>query len=250
MFKKAFKFESLMETIITCPKCQQKNCLSKRVDQGVHKCGDCQSQLSDLLISLTSQTQIASKGGKVVGFSILVSIGLLIFLGRSVLADSQSLPMSSILLTSQLKTVPNLPIKIALNRSLPENTVLVSPATEGGGSLQVSNGTNHDAYIKLVEPRSGTLVAAFYVKLNSSFTLEQIPDGTYEVLFVLGEDWDSKAQSFTKSKSFTKFDKSLNFTTMQLSNEIHYRAFRITLNPVSEGNTTTSRVSEKDFERY
>ena len=117
-------------------------------------------------------------------------------------------------------------------------------------SLMVSNGTNRDAYIKLVDPRSGTLVAAFYVKLNSSFTLKQIPDGTYEVLFVLGEDWDSKAKSFTKSKSFTKFDKSLNFTTTQLSNEIHYRAFRITLNPVIEGNTTTSTVNEQEFDRY
>lgn len=250
MSKKALKTESLIETIVTCPKYQRKNCSSMRVGQGVYKCGDCQSQLSDPLISLTSQTQIASKGGKVVGFSILVSIGLLVFLGRSVLAGSQSLAMSSILLTSQLKTVPNLPIKIALNRSLPENTVFVSPATDGGGSLQVSNGTNRDAYIKLVDSRSGTLIAAFYVKLNSSFTLKQIPDGTYEVLFMLGEDWDSKAQSFTKSKSFTKFDKSLNFTTTQLSNEIRYKAFRITLNPVIEGNTTTSRVSEKEFERY
>lgn len=235
---------------VTCSSCHKKNLLLKRSTKGTYKCDRCQSQLSDPIISSTSQTQSALKGRKIVGFSVPIGASLLVFFCRSVLAGSQLPPISSAPITSGSKTVLTPPIVIALNRSLPENNVLVSPATDGGGSLQVSNGTNRDAYIKLVEPRSGTLVAAFYVKLNSSFTLEQIPDGTYEVIFVLGEDWDSKAQSFTKSKSFTKFDKSLNFTTTQLGNEIHYRAFRITLNPVIEGNTTTSRVSEKEFERY
>lgn len=235
---------------VTCPSCHPRNLLLKRSLKAIYKCDHCQNQLYDPLMKSTSQTQSTLQAGKIVGFSILIGVGSLIFSGRSALAGSQPLQISSIPVTSAANTVPDLLIVRAKNRSQPENTVLVSPATDGGGSLQVSNGTNRDAYIKLVEPRSGTLVAAFYVKLNSSFTLEQIPDGTYEVIFVLGEDWDSKAQSFTKSKSFTKFDKSLNFTTTQLSNEIHYRAFRITLNPVSEGNTTTSRVSEKEFERY
>lgn len=65
MSKKALKTESSIETIVTCPKYQQKNCSSKRVGQGVYKCGNCQSQLADPLISLTSQTKVASKGRKV-----------------------------------------------------------------------------------------------------------------------------------------------------------------------------------------
>lgn len=235
---------------VTCPCCYKKNLLFKRSTKETYRCGNCQSQLCDPSISSTSQTRSALKGGRIVSFSVLICVGLLVFFSRSVLGGSQSPPISSAPVTSLPDTVPNQPIVIALNRSLPENTVLVSPATNGGGSLQVSNGTNRDAYIKLVDSRSGTLVAAFYVKLNSSFTLEQIPDGTYEVLFVLGKDWDSKAKSFTQSKSFTKFDKSLNFTTTQLSNEIQYRAFRITLNPVVGGNTTTSRVNEQEFGRY
>jgi hypothetical protein len=138
----------------------------------------------------------------------------------SVLGGSQSPPLSSAPVTSQPDTVSNPPIVMAKDRSLPQNTVFVSPATNGGGSLKVSNGTNSDAFAKLVEPRSGTLVAAFYVKFNSNFTLVQIPDGTYQVLFVLGKDWDAEAQSFTHSKSFLKFDRPLSFTTTQLSNGI------------------------------
>ena len=235
---------------VTCPCCYKKNLLFKRSTKKTYKCSHCQSQLCDPFISPTSQTRSALKGGKIVGFSVLICVGLLVFFVRSVKAGSQSLPISSAAVTYDPDAVPKPPIAIALNRSLPENTVLVSPATNGRGSLKVSNGTNQDAYIKLVDLRSDTLVAAFYVKSNSNFTLKQIPDGTYQVLFVLGEDWDSKAKSFTQSKSFVKFDKSLNFTTTQLNNEIHYRAFAITLNPVVGGNTTTSTVNEQEFSRY
>ena len=148
------------------------------------------------------------------------------------------------------QTAPNPPLVIARNRSLPSSTVLVSPATSGGGSLKVTNGTNRAAYIKLVDPRSRTLVAAFYVKSNSIFTLKQVPDGTYQVLFVLGEDWDAKTQSLTGSKHFSKFDRSLNFTTTQLSDRIEYTVFQLTLHPVVGGNATTSSVDEREFTRY
>lgn len=181
----------------------------------------------------------------------LVAAASVAFQISSIVSESSpSPPVSSAPVTSQPDTVPNPPIVIAKDRSLPENTVLVSPATNGGGSLKVSNGTNSDAFIKLVNPRSGTLVAAFYVKFNSNFTLEQIPDGTYQVLFVLGKDWDAEARTFTHSKSFLKFDRSLSFTTTQLSNGIEYRAFEITLNPVVGGNTTTSTVNEQEFDGY
>lgn len=235
---------------VNCPFCHQRNLLLKQSLKGTYKCDRCQSQLSNPLMKSTSQTPVALQGREVIGFSVLVSIGLHGCFGRSVLAGSQPLPISSIPVPSQLKTIPNPPSAIALNRSLPENTVLVSPATSGGGSLDVSNGTDRDAYIKLVEPRSGELVAAFYVKSNSNFTLEQIPDGAYQVLFVLGTDWDAKTSSFIKNKRFAKFDKYLNFTTTQTSDEIQYRAFTITLNPVVGGNARTSGVNEQEFERY
>lgn len=198
----------------------------------------------------TSQTQSTLQAGKIVGFSILVGLSSLTFFGRSALAGSQPLQISSIPVTSAANTVPDLLIVRAKNRSLPKNTVLVSPATNGGGSFRVSNCTNRDAYIKLVEQRYRELVAAFYVKSNSSFTLEPIPNGAYQVLFVSGTDCNAKTSSFTKSKKFAKFNKYLNFMTMRVGNEIQYRAFTITLNPVIDGNATTSRVNEQEFANY
>jgi hypothetical protein len=155
----------------------------------------------------------------------------------------------SVPVTSQTKTVPNTPFLAAQSRSLPSDPIFISQAM-GGGSLEVSNGTNRDAHVKFVEPLSRKLVAAFHVKSNSTFTVNQIPDGTYRVIFALGKNWNPKTQSFTQSKSFAKFDKPLNYTTMQLGNRIRYRAFRITLHPVPSGKARTSSVNEQEFKRY
>jgi hypothetical protein len=165
--------------------------------------------------------------------------------GHAQLSRSISVPV-----TSQAKTVPNSFIVVAQKRSLPSSPILVSQAMNGGGALTVSNGTNRDAYVKLIEPSSRTLMAAFFVKSNSSFVQEQIPDGTYKVLFVLGNGWNTQTQSFTKNKSFSKFDKPLNFTTMQMVGGIQYRVFKITLHPVPSGKARTSGVSQKEFDSY
>jgi hypothetical protein len=234
---------------VTCPSCHKKNPLFKQLTKETYRCDHCQCSHSDPPMSLTSQSQSALKGGKVVGFSVLVSVGLLVFFVRSALGSSQSPLLSLSPVISQPKPLPNPPTIMTKNRSLPSDTALVSQAM-GGGSLEVSNGTNRNAYVKLVEPRSGILVGALYVKANSASTLDQIPDGTYQVLFVLGEGWNPNTQSFTKNKSFAKFDQPLNFTTMQLGNRIEYRVFQITLHPVAGGKARTSGVNEQEFNRY
>jgi hypothetical protein len=235
---------------IICPSCHKRNSLLKRPTKGNYGCGHCQSQLSDPFASSTLQIQPVFHSEKLVSFSVLFSISLLLCCVRSVLGSTQPLSISSASVISQPKSVPNSPIVIAKKRSLPSETTLVSQFMGSGGALTVSNGTNSDAYVKLVEPNSRTLVAAFYVKSTSSFTQEQIPDGTYKVLFVLGKGWNAQTQSFTKNKRFSKFDKLLNFTTTQMVGGIQYRVFKITLHPVPSGKAKTSGVSQKEFNSY
>jgi hypothetical protein len=233
---------------ITCPSCYHQNLLLNQSTKGVYKCSHCQSQFSDF-ISLILLTQFALKSVKIVGLSVLVSISLLTYCIRSVLAGTQSPHISSAPATSQPQKIPNPPSIIPINRSLPSNPILISQ-TMNGGALTVSSGTGRDAYVKLIEPNSRTLMAAFFVKSNSSFMQEQIPDGTYKVLFVLGNGWNAQTQAFTKNKSFAKFDKLLNFTTMQVSGGIQYKVFKITLHPVTGGKARTSGVSQREFESY
>jgi hypothetical protein len=185
-----------------------------------------------------------------VSFSVLFSISLLLCCARSVLGSTQPLSMSLASIISQPKSVPNPPIALAKNRSLPSETTLISQFMGGGGALTVSNGTKQDAFVKLVNPPVRTLVASFFVKSGSTFTQNQIPDGTYKVLFVLGKGWNPTIQSFTRGKSFAKFDKPLNFATVQLGSAIRYKAFKITLHPVVGGKARTSGVSQKEFDGY
>jgi hypothetical protein len=97
-------------------------------------------------------------------------------------------------------------------------------------------------------------MAAFYTKSDSTFTLKQIPDGVYQVLFVSGEDWDSKTKSFTRSKSFARFERDLNFTTTKRTDKkgiyTRYARFELTLHHVVNGNAKTSAVNEQEFESY
>jgi hypothetical protein len=174
------------------------------------------------------------EGKKIFGTSACISLCLFITSICNVATAHQASPLSSTFTTSEL--------------SLPSSSVLTSQAM--GGALTVSNGTGRDAHVKLIEPSSRVLVGSFLVKSNSSYTLEQIPDGTYRVLFVLGQGWNPNTQSFTKNKNFAKFDKSLAYVTTQLGNSIRYKAFKITLHTVVGGNTTTSGLSEAEFNRY
>ena len=146
-------------------------------------------------------------------------------------------------------STPKDPLFIVKNRSLPAHTGLISQAMDRG-TLKVSNGNNLDAYVKLIEPNSRQLVSEFFVESNSNYTLNSIPDGTYRVIFALGKNWNSQTKSFAKRKSFAKFNKLLDFTTMERSNGIEYKIFKITLHPVAAGKARTRGVDESEFKRY
>jgi hypothetical protein len=233
---------------VTHPHRSRKNLLSKHTTKGAYGEDHCQRQPAESLMTSIPSSKTAFQGGKTVGF-ILVSAGLLLCPARIALGSSQSPPLFLSPTTSQTKPDPGSTAVITKNLSIPSDTALVSQVISGG-SLTVSNGTNSDAYVKLVEPLSRTLVGALYVNTNSTLTLNYIPDGNYQVLFVLGEGWDPNTQSFTTNKYFAKFDQSLNFTTMQLGNSIQYKAFQLTLHPVVNGNAMTSSVNEQEFNSY
>jgi ribosomal protein L37AE/L43A len=254
--------ELTAETIVTCPHCYQQNHLFRYSVHDIYKCSNCRSQLADPFTSPAADP--TSNSGKALGrfLGILVVFGtsfLINFSIRLLLQDrpvqnlsSAPAPSAASLPYVPLVTSPSAPSPsvILQNRSLPASKVLVAPAPSGDGTLKVSNGTPRDAYVKLVAPDSRKLVTAFYVKADSAFTVEQIPDGTYELFFVTGEDWDAKAKSFSRSSSFTKFDKSLDFVTRQISDGIQYTILELTLNPVTGGNVPLTGVDEQEFGQY
>jgi hypothetical protein len=139
----------MLEKIVdsTCSSCHKKNLQTKQVTEGIYRCSHCQSQFSNQFISSTLQTRFALQVRKIVGLSILVSIALIASSVRSALASNQLPVTPSTFVTSESKTISNLPSIIPINQSLPSNPALISQAINGGG-LTVSNGTGRDAYVK------------------------------------------------------------------------------------------------------
>jgi hypothetical protein len=135
-------------------------------------------------------------------------------------------------------------------RRLENGTALKELSRAGNGRLTIDNGTGHDAVIKLVDERARQLVVAFYIRGGQQVTVDQIPDGAFQVIFASGADWDSAAGAFTREKSFARFDQSLDFVTTSDARSYEYSVFTLTLHRVVHGNAKTTNVGEQEFLKY
>lgn len=93
--------------------------------------------------------------------------------------------------------------------SLPNGTDLTHHHRnrKGKGSIEISNGTDRDAEVKLITPASRSSSSAHsyctvYVKAGNSTTISHVRPDTYEVKFCAGRDWDKTKEKFLNSVSY------------------------------------------------
>ncbi|MBE1561144.1 hypothetical protein [Nonomuraea africana] len=137
------------------------------------------------------------------------------------------------------------PVKVAKkqNRRLANGTFLRSGQRTGRGSLQIDNGASRDAVVTVLRGKAKAF--SVYVRRKSSFKVRGVRDGTYEVYFTHGADWDGRA--FTRSCSFERFEKSVRYRTTYTSTQIRWHDWRVTLHMVSGGNAPTATVDPESF---
>jgi hypothetical protein len=123
-----------------------------------------------------------------------------------------------------------------------ENGTLINKPSGGAGKLAINNGGSLDAAVFLA--KGGKTKVAVYVRKISSFTVDRIPDGRYEIYVVSGSDWDSAAKKFTRSASRFVFDDPAFFET---SAEEGSTTYSISITPVAGGNANTHQVDEGSF---
>ncbi len=133
------------------------------------------------------------------------------------------------------------------DRSLANGQLVDSRRRNGRGQFKIDNGTGHDAVVKLVQ--SGTPVISVYVSKGSSATVGQINDGSYELFFTSGTDWDDQLKAFTRSCQFERFDKTAEFATTSVQGGIEYTMESIGLQPSFDGNARTESVPAQSFPR-
>jgi len=107
------------------------------------------------------------------------------------------------------------------------------------GELTVENGTEEDAVV--IMTLGGETVTSAYIRAGESFTLQRIGDGSFDVYFATGGDWDG--DSFAQIISRRKFDEQLPFT----SGGGQYTVWSVTLHPVQGGQALAGRVAEDAF---
>lgn len=75
--------------------------------------------------------------------------------------------------------------------------------------------------------------------------MANIPDGTYDIFFTSGADWDGK--EFTRSCTFQRFDKTATFATTETQRRITYTKFSVILHLVPNGNSRVVDVPPDFF---
>ncbi len=132
-------------------------------------------------------------------------------------------------------------------RRLANGRLVDSQRRTGSGQLKVDNGTEHDAVVKLVQ--GGRPIVSVYVGKGSKATVGKIADGSYELFYTSGIDWDDQLGTFTRSCLFERFDGPFEFTTVQVEGGIKYTIQSIGLQPRIGGNARTAEVPAQSFPR-
>lgn len=128
-----------------------------------------------------------------------------------------------------------------LPRRLTTGTYVKTMTRNGLGKLAMYNDSELDAVIGL-RTLDRSKSALVYVRAGGNFTITSVPDGTYYVVYLLGEDYDKAAGVFTReSDGWMRFESSAVFKTVSVSGGKQYSIITIRLQPATGGNATVIR---------
>jgi len=124
---------------------------------------------------------------------------------------------------------------------------------DGSGQLTIKNGTSLDAIAKLVyltgnKPLYSVYTA--YISAGETYVMNHVGDGSYKLVFALGNGWDTDICNFSSNRGSEAFDDSFDFTTTETDQYVEYAKYTVTLNPVIGGTATTHDINMQDFSSY
>jgi hypothetical protein len=193
------------------------------------------TQLSQALSSLSSSADSTASD---VGSAVCTSASALAEFTRSDGAKamrSAATGLSAVDASYGKDVAAFLPAPIAdKSRQLSNGQVLRH--SDGPGSLTINN-SGTDAVVTLTKTGTKTPVASVYVRANADTTLSGVPGDTFDIYVSAGSDWDSAAQKFSRQCSFSKTDKTWDFSSSD---------WTLTLTEQVNGNLTSSTLNAGD----
>ncbi len=124
-------------------------------------------------------------------------------------------------------------------------THLDPPKGRGLGHLKIENGTTRATQVKLVAPGAAGLVRHILVGAQSTWSGEDIPAGTYRVLYARGTGWDAARRTFACGRQAQQFEQPLDFDESGRSD----KKWTLTLHTVPGGDARTGEVTEGAFDQ-
>ncbi len=133
-------------------------------------------------------------------------------------------------------------------RSLPNGSRITPDSpTDGHGVLEVQNGTSEDAVLSLYGSAADETIRDVYVQARHSVRMTGIPEGTYQLAYTAGLDWDEGDAVFRCDPEYAEFEREFVFSEERNREGIQYHSITVTLHPVVGGNIRTRKMSRQEF---
>lgn len=115
----------------------------------------------------------------------------------------------------------------------------------GRAKLEIENNGSEDATVTLTKGNNPDITV--YVRHGRSYTVRDVPQGTYRVYFSSGAGWDDTARGFGRDCAFSRFADPMKFRTTRDARGTYWTDFRITLDVVAGGTARTDDVDPDDY---
>ena len=212
--------------------------------------GSSSSTYHEAYVAPTIRTRSSYK--KYIPLLLLWIVILLILWSRN---TQEEIPISIV-----PNTIDHLPIDASSPArpiaSLPDGTILSLNKNylQWWGELLIENWTNSDHVIKLVHNYIDKSIYTVYIKANSEYTIKNISNWVYKLLFHSWEDWNETVKWFNKNGTPQMFEDFFRYETTQEHSNDYVRdintSWSITLHPVASWDAQTDFVSIDEFARY
>jgi len=116
-----------------------------------------------------------------------------------------------------------------------------------GHTIEISNGADANAVVKVRNAYSGRLLTSFFVAKDRTAAVSNVPDGSYRVQFAFGGDLGIDCQSFKRVRSASQFDGVETFSTEYKLRGVVKQRLSYTLYSVPNGNVRPRAIDLASF---
>lgn len=119
--------------------------------------------------------------------------------------------------------------------------------------FDITIGKGVSVLVKIIDNNSGKCIRCVYVQENTTTTVNQIPQGVYNLKLAYGNDWmeyndgENIKGRFTRNCTYERSVEAYNFGKKNTSDFVNYHLMINVSEEIIEHNFETTQISEADF---